>query len=347
MQPDSGRILGVSLLTANREASGHGVWIDKRTLETFNAQLTGRPLKAYVTHGWGDPTLNEVGLWSQSRIDEEGTDPQLRADFASLDAWKKHSPAEFDTLFELAAKAPTEFGASLSFRFSLAWVRKDGTELATQPSWRATPGKFERVFEPPAPSDAVRAMPSVRAIEVYSADFVDTPAANDGLLREQQVDAPAKVIPPVVSQPKPISMKLAAEIYAKFSDHPKRLARALELHKTDEALSLDAIVSKVDHERTEGELAELRAGHATLTKANEDATAKLKAKDTEIAALKEQATKDAETIAAFRKGGAEPVKTGAGGGEGAGDSTMARVEWAKLSAGKQHDFITKGGKLTD
>src|SRR5882672_4080874 len=88
----AGRIAGVSLLTANREASGHGVWIDQKTLETFRDQLNGRRLKAYATHGaWdGDGTLDEVGYWESVRIDGI----QLREDFQALDAWRKHEEAE-------------------------------------------------------------------------------------------------------------------------------------------------------------------------------------------------------------------------------------------------------------
>lgn len=172
----TGRIFGVSLLTADREATGWGLWIDSATLVSFHALLAGRRLKAYATHGVPglDGTLDEVGFWDGVRIDGLN----LREDFTALDAWRRHAPAEFDTLFELAEKLPGEFGASLSFSYKPVWVLRDGTEVPTQRKFSIG---GEVIYAPPAPSSAVRAMPSVRALDVYSADFVDDPAANTGL----------------------------------------------------------------------------------------------------------------------------------------------------------------------
>ncbi len=172
----AGTIRGVSLLTGNQEAEGWGIFIDAATLAGFNTLLQGRRLKAYATHDtFGkDGTLDEVGFWANVRVDGD----QLRADFAALDAWRTYNPGEFATLFELAQKVPDEFGVSLCFAYSLAWVRKGGAEVATA---MADPRLDGSGFNPPAPADALRAMPSVRPIEVYSADFVDDPAANAGL----------------------------------------------------------------------------------------------------------------------------------------------------------------------
>lgn len=183
----AGTIRGVSLLTADREAKGYGIWVDRATLETFRAQLSGRKFKAYATHGSVglDGTLDEVGLWSNATIDTAGAVPQLRADFTALDAWRKYSEAEFDTLFELAEKVPAEFGASLAFRFTLAWVMPGGSEVPTTRNWSAF-GDGDVYFDPPMPIGALRSMPSVRACEVFSADFVDDPAANDGLFSAAQ-----------------------------------------------------------------------------------------------------------------------------------------------------------------
>jgi hypothetical protein len=170
-----GTIKGISLLTAGREATGYGIWIDQTTLATFQTLLQGRRLKAYATHDSGiDGTLEEVGFWENPRIDGN----QLRADFTALDAWRKFQPDEFATLFELAAKLPDEFGASLSFRFTLAWVCRAGADVPTDRTFSITGANL---FVPPMPADALRAMPSVRALEVYSCDFVDQPAANSGL----------------------------------------------------------------------------------------------------------------------------------------------------------------------
>jgi len=185
----TGRISGVSLLTADREATGWGLWIDAKTLATFHALLTGRRLKAYATHGAPglDGTLDEVGFWDGSHIDGAN----LRGDFTALDAWRRHSPAEFETLFELAEKLPAEFGASLSFSFQPVWVLRDGREIATT---RKFSGAGLAVYDPPAPMDTVRALPSVRAVDVYSADFVDDPAANEGLFAAGPIKAAAPAL---------------------------------------------------------------------------------------------------------------------------------------------------------
>lgn len=362
----AGTIKGVSLLTADREAAGHGVWIDRRTLDTFKAQLDGRPLKAYATHGsWCmDGTLDEVGLWQNPQIDETGGAPQLREDFFALDAWKKHCAAEFDTLFELATKAPTEFGASLSFRFSLVWVNADSSEVPTVRKFRYSSDRgYEQFFEPPATATALRAMPSVRATEVYSADFVDDPAANDGLFRAgTSVDGPAKGVFPVTLPPTAFAM--LKDLYAKFSANPALLAAAIKLHTENEKLTLSEIVGKVEGEAKDTELTQLRAS-ALTAKADLDAFATLKqtvsteeAKltaagfkaadgktlvDLALAALKEAN----DALATFRKdGGAARVNIPTT-PDGKTASEMKRADWSKLPAKDQTKFILGGGILTD
>jgi hypothetical protein len=262
-----GRISGVSQLTADREAAGHGVWIDQKTLETFLVQLSDRRIKAYATHGaWGgDGTLDEVGYWESPRIDGN----QLRSDFQSLDAWRKHQEAEFDTLFELASKLPKEFGASLSFRMTLAWVRKDGTELATVRKWRERGmWDYEQYFDPAMPADALREMPSVRCVEVYSADFVCVPAANDGLFRAGPgVDGGAQGIPTASTQPALFAMN--KELFAKFGNNPALLAQAMKLHTENETLSFAEIVAKIEGAAIEAELVQLRAVNVQYASINE------------------------------------------------------------------------------
>lgn len=361
----TGRIAGVSLLTADREAAGHGVWIDQRTLETFKAELDGRRLKAYATHGsWGgDGTLDEVGYWENVRIDGL----QLREDFQSLDAWRKHQEAEFDTLFELATKLPEEFGASLSFRLTLAWVRADGSELPTVRKWRYIPGEgYETFFDPGMPADAIREMPSVRAVEVYSADFVCVPAANDGLFHQGTVvDAAAKVIPPASTQPALFVMN--KELFAKFGSNPALLAQAMKLHTENEKLTFAEIVAKVEGEQLTAELTQLRTGALTATaefgkletagfKAKdgksgvdlllaEHATFKAKATTLEAAELALKAAgfeaKDGKTatelalaahkklttdLATLRAGGTVPVETGEKPGGGNGAAQLSGID---------------------
>jgi hypothetical protein len=356
----AGRIAGVSLLTADREASGHGVWIDQRTLETFEAEMKGRRIKAYATHGsWGgDGTLDEVGYWESVRI--EGN--QLREDFQALAAWRKHEEAEFDTLFELAEKLPQEFGASLSFRMTLCWVTKDGREIDTKRKWRECGDwNYEQYFDPAMPADALRDMPSVRCVEVYSADFVCVPAANDGLFRAGPVDAAALGISAASTQSARFIMN--KELFAKFGSNPALLAQAMQLHTENEKLTFAEIVAKIEGAQLAADLARFRQSDEKLTAFNtlieqagfkaagdksavevllaEHATFKadaaahtasvaalkaagFEAKDGKSAAeLAVAAFKQKETdIAALRNGGSAAVQTGAKAGEGAGKAEL-------------------------
>jgi hypothetical protein len=86
-----------------------------------------------------------------------------------LDSFKKDSKAIADRLIEMAQKVTDQFGVSLVLEYVPVWVMADGTEV--QMSTEA------------APAGAVRPIPSMRVLDVISADFVGRPAANpNGLL---------------------------------------------------------------------------------------------------------------------------------------------------------------------
>lgn len=374
----AGRITGVSLMTADREAAGHGMWVDARTNETFREVMADRKIKAYATHGmWGkDGTLDEVGYWSGIRIDGQ----HLRADFQSLAAWRKHNEGEFDTLFEIAATMPEEFGASLAFRFNLAWVRKDGSEVPTEKRFRYLGDwEWEEYFVPPAPVDALREMPSVRCVEVYSADFVDQPAANDGLFRAAAPRALDAAGNGDSSASTPSTMDIKA-LHAKFGTNPARLQAAIALFAANDKLSLDQIESRILADEQATELAQLRgvntqftAFAAALDKAGFKAAgeksaldvlleshaafkAKADAADKSDAALKTAGfeakdgksatelalaalTKAKTDIATLRSGGSPAVETGGGAGEGGSKPALKGV--AKYEAALKAKLSTQ------
>lgn len=341
VDPACGVLSGVSLMTADREAAGHGVWIDAQSLASVQKLIEGRRLKAYVTHAWGDSTLDEPGYWANSAIDGL----HLRADFTALDAWRKHQPAAFDTLFELAAKLPDEFGVSLTFRMDLVWVRRDGTEVPTRIRYRNTGDwEYERYYDPAAPADAVRGdMPSCRATAVYSADFVDTPAANDALFRAAPpVDAPA-----THNSPPMISTK---DLHARFGTTPDQLARAIALSVGDESLTLDQISTRLAAEDQEKELKSLRADKAAFAEKETKFAADLKAKDDELAKLRATITAHEATIAGFRKGpvgGSDPIDTGAAAGDGAGDGkTVTKAQFDAMTPAQKQKFSVGGGRIS-
>lgn len=340
----AGRIAGVSLITADREAAGWEMWIDAKTVTGFQALLSNRRLKAYATHGsFGkDGTLDEVGFWELPRIDGL----QLRADFVALSAWRRHSEAEFDTLFELAEKMPSEFGASVAFTYALAWVRRDGSEVPTLRKWReAGRWEYELYYDPPAPVDAVRDMPSVRPLTCRSADFVDQPAANDGLFRASPVDVRGSVDSP---PPSPARMHIK-DIYARFSANSAHVARAVALLSANDSLTLDAIAAEIAKEEQAAELAQLRAGATKHAEEVASFSAKLQAKDAEIARLSGELKQRDESLAALRgkeAGGAAGVVPTGSASEGAaakGSNTeqIAALE-RKLAQTPTHDAATRG-----
>ena len=146
---DDDSLSDVSLISKG-VASGHGLEIDDESLATALESLKGKKkLRSYLHHSmWEDRLGAEIGYFSGFRVEDD----RLMADkFTFLKSFKNNKKEQYDALVELAKEMPEEFGVSLSFSFE--------TEK----------------------SDS---MPAVRFKEVFSADFVDQPAANPrGLFR--------------------------------------------------------------------------------------------------------------------------------------------------------------------
>jgi predicted nucleic acid-binding protein len=334
----AGTITGIAVVTGNRQPLGWPMWADERSLDTFVAAFgaLGRA-KSYITHDgapWADRQGREVGLFAGYRKDGA----VFRADFSALAAFRKHELPAFDKLFELAKEAPATFGVSPVFSYSLAWVRQNGEEIPTEVAtyrWDEAADDYLPVFDPTAPADARNPLPSVRAIEAFSVDFVDRPATNPGLFSAHgapgQVDAPGKGVSPAT--PSSSAMSLHKQLFAKFRSNPAQFARATELHETDEKLTLDAIVATVEREGTTAEIATLRADLGKRDGELATLRESVKSKDGEIATLRADIVKRDETIASFRKpgaGGAEHVPTGGAGAGGEGGATTDPI--AKLRA---------------
>ena len=166
---DKGTMEGVSIISAG-EAKGHRMMISQKTLESSITLLLGKSLPAYLSHdnAFGDRLLTEAGLFSGFYRDGE----QIRAKkFTALESFKKYEPEKYDRLFEMAAKAPLNFGVSIVFEGQLFWELRDGGEAPV-----------ETLSEPP--ENARFGIPTVRPLAITSADFVDSPAANPSLFRE-------------------------------------------------------------------------------------------------------------------------------------------------------------------
>lgn len=159
---EAGTMAGVSLISVG-EALGHGAYVDEDSIDTALAALNrvGGGLPAYITHRgalFDDRLTREIGMFSGFRAEGE----QLKADFTAFDSFKEDESRKFNRLFEMAEKMPERFGLSIVFSAAMAWATPDGD----------VPGSMDQ------PEMALFEFPSVRVIEVNSADFVDTPAAN-------------------------------------------------------------------------------------------------------------------------------------------------------------------------
>ena len=159
---EAGVMAGVSLISVG-EALGHGAYVDEDSIDTALAALNqmGGGLPAYITHRgalFDDRLTREIGMFTGFRVEGE----QLKADFSAFDSFKEDESRKFNRLFEMAEKMPERFGLSIVFSAAMSWATPAGD----------VPGSMDR------PEDAMFEYPSVRVLEVNSADFVDTPAAN-------------------------------------------------------------------------------------------------------------------------------------------------------------------------
>lgn len=259
----------VSLITTGIEAEGHGVFLDEKTAETAMKKLLGRSVKSYLRHegAGGDRLGSEIGFFSG--IYRQGQQIKASA-FEFLDSFKKESGVIAEKIVEMAQKVPDQFGVSLVLEYVPVWVMADGTEL--------------QASSPAAPAGAVRPIPSMRVLDVISADFVGRPAANpNGLLSADapKVDAKAALQPstPISS----MSESAAATTVATLSvtDHEAKIAELGKSHQAalDAALAnLRAEFAKEKDALTAAFAAKDEAHKAELAKAIDEAVKPVAAK---------------------------------------------------------------------
>jgi len=123
-------------------ALGHGVYVDRKSLGQFKALASSKG-KLKAKMNHFSALESTVGYYENFRISKG----KLLADLSIFDSFSGR-----DALLEMIEKIPSEFGVSLMFK-------------ALEPELNSADGKFY-----------------TRANDIYSADFVDTPAANrDGV----------------------------------------------------------------------------------------------------------------------------------------------------------------------
>lgn len=130
-----GVIRGVSVITEG-EAQGHGVFIDSKTINTTLAAAKQFPggVPCKMDHGSGLPDI--VGTFHNFRVDGA----KLRADLQLL-----LTHPRYQSLMELAKRAPTASGMSISFKYV---------------------------------PETIKDQEFVRVTKLFSIDWVDGPAAN-------------------------------------------------------------------------------------------------------------------------------------------------------------------------
>lgn len=283
----------VSLITTGIEAQGHGLWLDDKTAEGAMQKLIGKSVKSYLRHDGAesDRLGREIGFFSG--IYRAGAQVKATA-FQFLESFRKEAAGVVERLTELAAKVPDQFGVSLVLNYEPVWVLADGTELP------ARAGEA-------APSGAIRPLPSMRILDVLSADFVGRPAANpSGLFSADllaSVDAAHPKQTPIMETPATFDQ---AALDAKLGEARSTLTAELSATHAAALAGRDAEVVKL-----KADLAALDAAHsaaqaaalATLETAHSAALAALNA---ELAAQK--ALTDEAVLNSAAKLGVPPLK---------------------------------------
>lgn len=172
----AGTLTELALITAEREALGHGLYIDARTLETALASVKalGGKLRAYIRHlSWGDyidnggdRVLEMPGYFEGLKIDG---DKLVAESFTFFDSFKEAEPAAYARLMEMAQKTPELFGLSIEAYGYGVYVDEDGNEYGAEPE------DTDLLYD---------GLPAFRVTRLTAAAFVDQPAANDGLFSQ-------------------------------------------------------------------------------------------------------------------------------------------------------------------
>lgn len=277
---DGGRLKGLQILTGDREALGHGIYLDQRTVDTA-AEAVGRQggrMRGAITHGsiigflknGGDRILEVPGFFSEVKA----VGNQLVGDFEFFESFRTEEQKAYTRLIEMAEKTPDLIGLSAEPAGYLVYVAEDGTEHTAR--YNRETGQVDGAPE----GVALRygGMPAMRITRLRVAAFVDDPAATDGLFaklsrmftggRSEELNTLRGIAQAVLSwaekQPawtgaatgvessqdaKPTStdhdMSLFAAIKAKFGSDKKKHTRALELASEDPSQPIDTIVSKL------------------------------------------------------------------------------------------------------
>ena len=234
---DSGKMFGVSLISVG-EALGHELFVDDDSLDTILQAIDGEKIPAYITHRgalFEDRLTREIGMFTNFRTEGE----RLMADFEAFDSFREDDARKYNRLFEMAEKMPERFGLSIVFSATQAWATPEGdVEIGGRPE------------------NALFDFPSIRVEEVSSADFVDTPAANQkGLFSKLDIKPTSKMLKSELIE---ANEKLSAEneaLKAKIEDQESIEQKALEAQVSQEEAQIESS-NEVQEETSSEEIQE-------------------------------------------------------------------------------------------
>ena len=328
----AGRLFGVSLITGDREAKGHGLYIDQETIAGAGKLVAakGGRLKAGIRHAsWadyiatgGDRILDLPGFFSGLTV--KGN--QLVGDMEFYDSFKAAHPEDFAHLLEVAEKTPELIGLSVEMYGYAVYVAADGTEYSERP--KDVPLRYD-------------GLPAFRVTDLTAAAFVADPAANDGLFarlgrmfggkqerpeelrelfsafvtwaRETNAFAGApsgagNAFPSAPSDDHTASsntdstMTILAALKEKFGADKARHTRALELLTGDSTLTAEAIEAQLH----QADFAALQTSVTTLTAEKAELSAKLATAEASLATATAERDQWKAKFAAIKASGANP-----------------------------------------
>lgn len=245
---------GVTIITADVEALGHGFLIDQKTVDGLYGLVQGKKIPSYLTHDGvdeGEDRLGEeIGLFS--KFVQDG--PKLKADFRFLRSFVKNEADEHEQLVELAQEIPDQFGVSVVCDCDAVWVCDDESETD---AWY------------PKPENCSAQMPTLRFTRIESADFVKNPAANpDGVFNAKVDEKAGGMAETTVTLAKHTEALAAkdAELKALSDSHKAALDKAQADHVAVLAEKETAHAAALEALKGEGAkaLAALKAEHATV-----------------------------------------------------------------------------------
>lgn len=323
---DAGTMSGVSLISVG-PALGHGLFVDAKSIETIEEELDGTKLPAYITHRgalFEDRLTREIGMFENFRVEGD----RLLGDFQAFDSFREDDSRKYNRLFEMAQKMPERFGLSIVFSATSAWATPDGDI----PMGRWPNNDSDRLYdENNPPEDALFEFPSIRVEEVSSADFVDSPAANQrGLF--SKIDKPniSKMTKAELTEKNDELVAEAEALEAKLAEVQSQLAEQSEEEAKMEGISEENEKLKEENESLKAELEELKSklakGEEEMGKLNEEIASSQEKAEADAGELMAKEARIAELSKLIE--GSDPVQFS----EGEGDYTPSKVNRNKVIA---------------